>query len=173
MKEHPTHKGYFLTEDGRIFSSWSRGKYPSIDIENLSELNPQKHYKNGYYSVQLGRNGKRHQLHRLMLETYQPLEDFIKYEVNHRDGDKSNNTISNLEWCTRKRNIVHYNNRTYWVQEPTGKITTTDNLKEYSREHNLSYGCLIKTNPEYDGIGKQIQHKGYKVLDVICHTQWK
>jgi hypothetical protein len=60
-------------------------------------------------------NGKTHfyKLHRLLSITFlgRPRRHFDKphsrLEVNHIDGDKLNNVLINLEWCTRKENIEH------------------------------------------------------------------
>ena len=45
--------------------------------------------------------------HRVVLSTFCPLLDDSNYQVNHIDGNKSNNNLSNLEWCTCKENIQH------------------------------------------------------------------
>lgn len=62
----------------------------------------------GYLGVFLYKNGigKRHQIHRLVAQAFleTPLE---KNEVNHIDGDKTNNYITNLEWVTRSENMKH------------------------------------------------------------------
>ena len=63
---------------------------------------------NGYLRVCLAKDGvhKMHRVHRLVAETF--LENIKCYEdVNHIDGDKLNNNIDNLEWCSRKQNIMH------------------------------------------------------------------
>ena len=60
----------------------------------------------GYISVNLYKNNKRKlcKVHRLVAEAFIPnLEN--KPEVNHLDEDKTNNMVSNLEWCTRNENV--------------------------------------------------------------------
>lgn len=63
---------------------------------------------NGYLVVHLcyGEGRKVRYIHRLVAETYLlNLED--KPQVNHIDGDKNNNHLSNLEWCTQSENMLH------------------------------------------------------------------
>lgn len=58
---------------------------------------------NGYPSVDLYKNGKRttKRVHRLIMESFYPLD------VNHINGDQTDNRIENLEWVTRSCNLVH------------------------------------------------------------------
>jgi len=59
--------------------------------------------KDPYYVVTLS-DGKNHFIHRLMAKTFIAGE---KAHVNHKDGNKQNNTISNLEWVTPAENAQH------------------------------------------------------------------
>lgn len=64
--------------------------------------------QNGYYKVNLMKRGKRKQpyIHRLVAQAFIPNPE-NKPEVNHIDGNKLNNHVSNLEWCTSKENSLH------------------------------------------------------------------
>lgn len=62
----------------------------------------------GYKFVSLRRDGEYYQryVHRLVAQTFIPNPE-NKPEVNHKDGDKTNNTVSNLEWVTPHENQLH------------------------------------------------------------------
>lgn len=63
---------------------------------------------NGYLQVQLSKNEKREKryIHRLVAETFLH-NDGMLTDVNHIDGDKNNNFVSNLEWVSHKDNQIH------------------------------------------------------------------
>ena len=62
---------------------------------------------NSYFTVTV--QNKRKKVHRLVLMTATQNEG-IGLQVNHIDGDKSNNKASNLEWCSAKSNTNHAEN---------------------------------------------------------------
>ena len=68
-------------------------------------LSPAKD-KNGYLKVNLHCNGKCKiiRVHRLVAQAFIPNTDNLPM-VNHKDEDKTNNNIDNLEWCDQKYNI--------------------------------------------------------------------
>ena len=68
--------------------------------------------KDGYVYVTLCKNNKTHlaTIHRLIAEAFIPNPDNLP-QINHKDEDKTNNNIDNLEWCTCKYNI-NYGTRT-------------------------------------------------------------
>lgn len=68
---------------------------------------------NGYMRVNLCKPGRKRRhaaVHRIVAETFLPNPD-SKPCVNHRDSNRTNNHISNLEWCTHSENSRHANRR--------------------------------------------------------------
>ena len=66
------------------------------------------HRPDGYISVVLYKNGKKHikTVHRLVAQAF--IENTNNYEmVNHKDENRSNNHVENLEWCTRSYNQIY------------------------------------------------------------------
>ena len=64
--------------------------------------------KTGYMQVKLSKNGveKKPLVHRLVALTFLP-NPLQLPQVNHIDGDKTNNNVTNLEWCTGSDNQLH------------------------------------------------------------------
>jgi len=64
--------------------------------------------KDGYIEVDLWKNGKSKfiRIHILVAQSFIENINNLKY-INHIDGDKSNNKVENLEWCTQSHNRLH------------------------------------------------------------------
>lgn len=65
--------------------------------------------ESGYLQIRLFRGGKKvHRVaHRLVAEAFLPKPEGDDLVVNHKDSDRANNRVSNLEWVTRKENSAH------------------------------------------------------------------
>lgn len=86
------HELYTIFEDGSVHSGIT-------DIIMEQRINP-----NGYMIVSLNKNQL--SVHRLVAKHFIP--NPYDYDcVNHKDGDKTNNKVSNLEWCTHTQNAQH------------------------------------------------------------------
>ena len=56
--------------------------------------------------MQLGSSKNKHFVHRLVAECFLEKQEGFTF-VNHKDGDKTNNCATNLEWCTMRANNIH------------------------------------------------------------------
>lgn len=83
---------------------------PSIHGERFKKgvIKNKKTDKDGYFRVYLSKSSKKKQfmVHRLVAEAFIKNPD-NRPVVNHIDGNKQNNAITNLEWCTRSENDLH------------------------------------------------------------------
>lgn len=72
----------------------------------MKSLHPANSYSNGYSLVLLYKDGTRKMkgVHRLVAEAFIPNPNNLPI-VDHKDGNKRNNCISNLEWVTQKENV--------------------------------------------------------------------
>ena len=84
-----------------------------------------------YYIVTLSKNNivKTRRVHRLVAEAFIPNPNNLP-EVNHKDEDKSNNCVSNLEWCDSK-----YNN-TYGNRTKKASIKCSKSVSMFDKEGN-------------------------------------
>lgn len=129
--KYPLRYDYYVTEDGHIWSA-KTNKF-------LSEHDD----KNGYKKVRMScldlEPGKTHtfSVHRLVLENFNPVDGMENLQVNHIDGNKTNNSLSNLEWMTCIENIHHaMDNGLRAVVNGAAKLTLEQVKQIYIRGNN-------------------------------------
>ena len=94
----------------------------------------------GYFSVIL--KGKKEYIHRLVAEAFIPNPDNLP-EVNHKDENKFNNYVNNLEWCVHKYNC-NYGVRNIKLGKTIIKYDLFMNkIKEYKTINDASRECNI------------------------------
>lgn len=105
-------------------------------------LKPAKNIKNNYLYVVLHKEGKQknYLVHRLVAQAFIENPNNLP-EVNHRDEDKANNNVSNLEFCDRQYNIDYSNSKQVLCVE-TGKIYHS--LSEVYRQLGFDQGNISK-----------------------------
>lgn len=97
LKDIPGFEGnYAVTKNGEVYS-----------YKSMRFLNPSK-TKDGYLKVALRAGGKAYyyRVHKLVAMTFLDNPNGLK-EVNHKDFNKQNNCIDNLEWISHKDNMLH------------------------------------------------------------------
>lgn len=140
MREHTIETDaaiYTITSTGEVFTETlqkiplgTKGRAFSgkFQVSKLPKRELTKAVNNrGYYSVRMA--GRTRMIHRLVAEAFIDNPDSKPF-VNHKDGNKLNNQVSNLEWCTHQENVSHA-----W---DTGLMNTVGraNSANALREHN-------------------------------------
>ena len=139
------------------------GNVRSIRTGKLRKL--QKH-SDGYYCLIFYINNKSHikYLHRLIAETFIPNPNNLP-EVNHIDGNKLNNSIDNLEWCTHRQNIIHaYKNQlinhSYGITAKLNKNDVNEIRKLYPSHTQLELSKIF--NISKSQIQRIVNNKSWK-----------
>lgn len=139
---------YQVSNFGRIRSRYSKSGKKLISEYHI--LKPVEQ-KTGYLRVTIGRKNKN--IHRLVAETF--LNNFNNLpQVNHKNGNKKDNSLSNLEWVNNKQNAEH--------ALRTGLIKT-----KKIRMYNIKTGETIDFNIRSD-IEKYLQKKVCQDLITRC-----
>lgn len=97
------HPDYEVSIDGRVrrSSSGKGAKAGHILAPHTTA--------DGYLRIGLRHDGRHcnHRIHRLVAVAFLGPPPSNRHQVNHKDGDKTNNQANNLEWTTCRENILH------------------------------------------------------------------
>lgn len=156
------------------------GLYEISNLGNIKNVIKNKLLKfgkhnQGYLQVSLSKNNKKttFKIHRLIAIYF--IDNPNNYKIiNHVDGNKLNNSIENLEWCTSKHNNEHAyklglrfmtSKNLNILNKKVINIETNivyESAKEVAIKHNLVYGTLInKLN------GRRTNNTNFKYLDNV------
>lgn len=128
-------------------------------------LNPIKGYKDtkGYLRVDI--DDKTYAIHRLIGLTFLPIIEG-KDQINHKDGIKTNNAITNLEWCSNQENVVHafevlkrkpsYGKTGCFGERNQDKIKRNDLIENDIKYSSLSYQEIAIKHKVTLGIVKNV-----------------
>lgn len=146
FKQIDYNNNYLINKEGKVYSLYTN-KF----------IKPTKS-KSGYLYITFNDN-KKIRLHRLIALAFIPNPNNY-LEINHIDGNKENNNINNLEWCSREQNRKH--------AIKLGLLKCKENVKQkFMRKDVTKEKCL------------ELQNKGYKkyqiakILNCSTTTIWK
>ncbi len=154
-KEIPGHKGYYADKGGNVY--------------NKKGWKLTQSEQGAYYCVSLPTNAgiKNFNVHRLIALTFLPT-DPNRNVVNHKDGNKHNNKLSNLEWVTDSENQIH-SVVVLRKAAPKGTVNgmhklTENDVKEIRRLHEV--GC------SYSTIAKKYNVSVSNISSIINKRSW-
>lgn len=166
--------------------------FPNYEVSNTGIVRNKKFNKEktpgtdkrGYLKVDLYKDCKRstRKIHRLVADAFLP-KDPKRDDINHKDGNKRNNNLFNLERCTKSENMQHAfaNNLvntkdrkpSYGMlgkKNPNGGAQKAVTVVETGKTYKSLVDCARDLNIRDKGIsdclkGRQKSHKGYHFLN--------
>jgi hypothetical protein len=168
---------YLISKDGKVFNT--RGANGLLR-NGPRELKSHPNKNTGYHSVVLRAKNLKpisKNVHRLVAEHYIPNPD-NKPQVNHKDGNKNNNSISNLEWMTHSENQRHaweiglLNNETYnkkTIAIRNDKVLLNQGLEHYKLYQNIGYVMNMWSVKSYHIVKKLLVENG---VDMNTHRKY-
>lgn len=143
--EIPGFEHYLINEKGEIYSTLTT-RQGKLEVPKLKKCYPNKN--NRYVQVILvnvpkGIKPKLLYVHRLVAQHFIPNPNNLP-EVNHRDFDRSNNCVENLEWVTRRENMEHAQTNTNIRNSKFRRLLLQEELVQQGIEHyktnqNINY----------------------------------
>lgn len=157
------------------------GKVRSVNRELVKPNGISYHYKsvvlkqrdngNGYLIVCLRKrcSHKNKYIHRLVAEAFIPNPE-NKSEINHKDGNKTNNVISNLEWCTRSQNAQHgFDNGLLKKGENHYAHIFTEKEVKYIKENCIKYDANLGIN----ALARKFNVSQGAIAAIVNNKTWK
>lgn len=152
------YEGYYEVSDkGRVRSLGGRRGSSERILKQASTK--------GYLSVALSVNNKRKtwQVHRLVIDAFQGNKLFV--EINHKDGDKTNNHNYNLEWVSHQGNMDH-----------AAKTSLFDNKGEKHGMHKLTeaeVSYILQSSKEVSHLAQYFGVSRQTIKDIKSGKSWK
>lgn len=151
---------YAITDEGTVISLRYNQPLKGIKVQN------------GYLHVSLHmEDGRRTQvcIHRLVAEHFLP-NPYHFDQVNHKDGNKENNHVDNLEWCNQSQNVQHalknglckgrtftsYEDKVKWLHQILDGMTFKELSEQTGKRTETLHGMLRKV-AEKEGLKEALQ----------------
>ena len=162
--------GRVRSKDRLIELDWTNNTHVSMNYFSYikrGRMMRLQYDKHGYIAVNLTKDKKvkRYKVHRLVMLAHSPEHDDCDTFINHKDEDKTNNHINNLEWCNAKYNINYgtciqrsRSKQVYTNSKRRPVISIDDNGVE--TEYLSAWDASRKVGAHQSNIWKALHSKG-------------
>jgi hypothetical protein len=140
------------------------------NVETGLPKNPSKK-TNGYLCLRLYKDGKgkNEYVHRLVLQAFEEIN--IQRQVNHINGDKADNVLSNLEWCTSSENHKHaYKIGLQKAKDGLNRGETNGRAK--LKERDILEIRKLEGKLTLEKIGKIFGVSGFQIWSILKRKSW-
>lgn len=142
---------YEITEEGDVRNSKTK-RVLTGSINN-----------SGYKTVHIKHSDNPEFVHRLVAETFVYNDNpMIKTDVNHKDGDKLNNSVDNLEWISRSDNVKHAYKNGLNIPSGGGHNKRRIRVIETGQEYESQEACAVAIGGSRAGVSLMINGKRKK-----------
>lgn len=156
---------YYVSSYGKIYSKY------------FDTLIRPRFLGHGYHEVTLRYKDNRacdQLVHRLVLSTFNPVQNMNELQVNHINGIKTDNRIDNLEWCTCEYNILH----AHMMGLYDNTIGEQASFSTFTNDQVHKMCQLFEQNIPIDEVCKILRlennYKNYsKMYNILTHRAWK
>ena len=130
-----------------LYAVSDQGRVKSVGYGKERILKPGRNSR-GYLQVNLWKNGemKPYRIHRLVAQTFIQ-NPYNLPEVNHKDENKENNSVQNLEWCDRKYNNNYGTHNQRMAEKKSKPVLQYTKSGEFVREWKSTHD--VKRNLGY------------------------
>lgn len=111
---------------------------------------------------------KTFRVHRLVMMAFNPQENSDSLEVNHIDGNKKNNHLSNLEWCTSRENQKH----AYKIGLQKSQKGISKPIRRLSKEEVLQIHRYRKEGLSYKAIAEKVNTSTSNIAKIVKGKTW-
>jgi len=153
----PGHPDYMITNDGEVYSL--RMKKWLIPVKN----------RDGYWTYRL--SGKTKQAQRLVLESFIGPCPSRRHRANHKDGNKINNLLTNLEWVTHQQNIQH--SYTVLKRQAARTVGSKNPMSRLDETKVKEIKLLITQDLPYKKIAQKYKVSVMSICNIAVGRTWR
>lgn len=173
-------------------------QYKNYEVSNFGNIRHKKKKKiripqdngNGYKYIRVIKDGRHCNIyiHRIVLESFSPIKNMEQYESNHKNFNRSDNNLNNLEWKNRKENVqyslfngrfdnAHKKHSLYMketIKNGTNPLLNLTEKQRKIRDENWKKNYVKEKHPFYKKYGEQSSaHKLTKKLVLEIRQLYK